>query len=162
MLIYSFCLCRFCSLKTLRDVKIEIEKGARCEHKADRVVLSPLIENRFPRGSARQSATRASSQLRSLSGMTLNSRPPRVKEQTPSLVSRLSDWHTIPVGGPRYSSNPRLPARDQPCLLFADQSNQTEWNQRSRKVSVLRVSRAAGGLLINPEAFWYVFVMERA
>ena len=48
MLIYSFCLCRFCSFKTLRDVKIEIEKGARCEHKADRVVLSQLIETVLP------------------------------------------------------------------------------------------------------------------
>lgn len=48
MLIYSFCLYRFCSFKTPRDVKIKIENGARCEHKADRVVLPPLIETVLP------------------------------------------------------------------------------------------------------------------
>lgn len=69
----------------------EIKIGARREHKADSVVLSFLIVTILPEVFGEQSAVRASSQLLSLSRMTLNSRPPRVKEQTPSLVSQLSD-----------------------------------------------------------------------
>lgn len=70
---------------------IEIKIRAKCEHKEDRVVLSLLIVTILPEVFGDQSAARGSSQLHSISGMTLNSRLPRVKEQTPSLVSQLSD-----------------------------------------------------------------------
>lgn len=70
----------------MRD-KNEIKIGARSEHKADSIVLSVLIVSILSEVFGEQSAARASSQLHSLSEMTLNSRPPRVKEQTPSLVS---------------------------------------------------------------------------
>lgn len=131
MPIYSFCLCFFCSFKNAMRHENGIKIWMWCEHKADRLVLSLLIIAILPVVCGEQSAARASSQLHSLSGMTLNSRPPRVKEQTPSLVSQHCDWHTIPVGGPRYSSNPWLPLLDRP-LHRPGQSNKMKSKLQKR------------------------------
>lgn len=70
------------------------------------------VSYHYPRG--------ASSQLRSPCRVTFNSRPLRVKKQTPSLASS-SDWHTIPVGGHKS-----LTAIVRPSLHSADLGNRTE------------------------------------
>lgn len=84
---FSFCLCCYYFFKTLPDMRIKSKLGYDVNTKQMELFCLWLIAAILSDVCGEQSEAGAFSQLSSLSGMTLNSGPLWVKEQTPSLVS---------------------------------------------------------------------------
>lgn len=140
LLVFFFGFVLFCQNVLGRDKKNKLERDMSTKPTG---VFCFRVSYHYPGG--------ASSQLRAPGRVTFNSRPLRVKKQTPSLASS-SDWHTIPVGGHKS-----LTAIARPSLHSADLGNQREGNQRWRTASWA----AAACLLTTLRAFFCIFVMGR-